>query len=307
MSMNPQQTRVVDPVLTTLAQGYTQQEFVGGALFPRVPVQTAGGKIIEFGKESFRLYNTKRGRGSNTKRITFGYEGKPYALEEDSLEAQVEFKDMRDASQVPGIDLATRSVNGVLRIMGLGLEYAQASAALDINNYDADHKVDLIGSQWSDPAINPGTDIKNGKQAIADYIGVEPNTIVLSKAAFYAAQDNPFILERFKYTGSESVTTAMLAKLWDLEDVRVGKSIWFDDNDQLQNVWGNDAVMAYVEKNPSSKEIPSYGYTYEMENNPFVEQPYQDRPSKSWIYPVTTERDPVLAAATAAYLMKNVG
>ena len=98
MPMSPSQTRVIDPILSTVAQGYQHQEHVGRFLFPRVPVPSPSGKIIEFGMESFKLYNTKRARGSNTKRITFGYEGKPYSLTEDSLEALVDFKDLRDSN-----------------------------------------------------------------------------------------------------------------------------------------------------------------------------------------------------------------
>ena len=37
-----------------------------------------------------------------------------------------------------------------------------------------------------------------------------------------------------------------------------------------------------------------------------VEMAYQDRNAKSWIYPVTDERAPVIAAASAGYLIQTV-
>lgn len=58
--MNPAQARVIDPILTTAAQGYQNAEFVCGLLFPAVPVQQRGGKILTFGREDFRLYATGR-------------------------------------------------------------------------------------------------------------------------------------------------------------------------------------------------------------------------------------------------------
>src|SRR5690606_25974123 len=67
--MTPQQVRVVDPVLSQVALGYRHPEHVGMALFPRVPVQVSGGQILEFGKESFRLYNSLRAPGAATKRV----------------------------------------------------------------------------------------------------------------------------------------------------------------------------------------------------------------------------------------------
>lgn len=53
MSMSLSQARVVDPVLTTHAQGYKNADFVGMALFPRVDVAKSGGQVIEFGREAF--------------------------------------------------------------------------------------------------------------------------------------------------------------------------------------------------------------------------------------------------------------
>jgi hypothetical protein len=54
-AMNPSQARVIDPVLTTVAQGYQNAEMIATALFPVVPVPLRGGNVITFGKESFML------------------------------------------------------------------------------------------------------------------------------------------------------------------------------------------------------------------------------------------------------------
>ena len=70
--MTPAQARVVNPVLTTVAQGYKNAAMVGMSIFPFVPTGVRGGKIITFGKEDFQIYATGRTPGSNTKRIQFG-------------------------------------------------------------------------------------------------------------------------------------------------------------------------------------------------------------------------------------------
>ena len=44
--LTPAQARVVDPVLSNVAQGYRNAELVGDALFPFVPVLQRGGKIV---------------------------------------------------------------------------------------------------------------------------------------------------------------------------------------------------------------------------------------------------------------------
>lgn len=51
--------------------------------------------------------------------------------------------------------------------------------------------------------------------------------------------------------------------------------------------------------------LPSYGYTYQLNGYPQVEEAYFDRNAKSWIYPVTRVEAPVLAAAGAGFLITN--
>ncbi len=44
--MTPAQARVIDPILSTVAHGYQNAEFVGNALFPHVAVAARAGKIL---------------------------------------------------------------------------------------------------------------------------------------------------------------------------------------------------------------------------------------------------------------------
>lgn len=307
MTMNASQVRVIDPILSNVVQGYKHPEHVGIYLFPRIPVQISGGQVIEFGKESFRLYNARRAPGAATKRIDIGYLGKPFALVQDSLEGKVPREHLRDAARVPGIDLGTRATNVVMSSLSLTLENDQAQLATTAANYDANHKLALAGAtQWSDPASTPIEDIETAKEAVRASVGVYPNTLVLSPKAYKALKTHPDIVERFKYSSKESITPEMLANLLDIERVVVGKAVTADADGNMTDVWGNNAVLAYVPVTASSMEEPSYGYTYAMEGNPLVEPAYYDNNAKSWIYPVTYERVPVLTGITAGYLFTNV-
>ena len=305
--MSASQVRVVDPVLSNVVQGYRHPEHVGMALFPRVPVMVSGGQVIEFGKESFKLYNARRAPGGNTKRVQFGYLGKPFALVQDALEGQVPREHLRDASRTPGIDLGTRASNTTMSSLSLALEHEQAQLARNAANYDANHQVDLAAAKWTVDTNNPNADIETGKEAVRATVGLYPNTLLLSALAFKAAKNNAKVVERFKYTSRESITAEMLANLWDVERVVVGKAITFDDAGVATDVWGADAILAYVPPVPSNMEEPSYGYTYTMEGHPLVEQPYYDNNTKSWVYPVTYERVPVLSGITSGYLIRNAG
>lgn len=298
--------RVIDPILTTVVQGYSNQEFVGMELFPAVPVPTSGGQVIEFGKESWKLYSTARAPGSSTKRITFGYKGKPFALENHSLEGLVPREHQRDAQAVPGINLGSVAVNGTMRSLKLALEVQQAQVATNAANYDAANKVTLAGtSKWTHADAKPLEVISNGREAIRKKCGLYPNKIVFSAVSWRAFINHPSVVERFKYTNGQAITPDMIANLIEIKIVKVAAAIYFDASENAQDVWSNDVVMGYVPMAVTTNEEPSFGYTYTMEGNPAVEQPYYDNNAKSWIYPVSYERVPVIAGITAGYLIKS--
>ena len=87
----------------------------------------------------------------------------------------------------------------------------------------------------------------------------------------------------------------------------VGRAVTAGAGDAFSDVWGPDAVLAYVPQQASSMEEPSYGYSYTMDGHPLVEQPYYDNNAKSWLYPATYERAPVISGMEAGYLFQNVG
>ncbi len=306
---SPSQTRVVDVILSNHLRGYRQPDLVGESLFPRVPVQQYGGRILRFDKESFRVYQTSRAPGTNTKRVTFGHASDPYAISPRALEAPVPRELMRDASQVPGVDLGVRAVNLVTRSMGLELEVAQATLARNAANYGAPNKVALVGQdRWlGGGTSNPSDDIETAREAIRASTGMYPNVVLLSAKAMGACRQNDKIIDRIKYTGRDIVTTDLLASLWDVNKVVVGKAVSADDAGAFTDVWGPDVVVAYVPPSASTMEEPSYGYTYTIEGHPLVEQAYWDEQAKSWIYGVSDDATAVLTGITSGYLIQNAG
>lgn len=307
--MTPAQARVIDPILTEVARGFRPAEAVGSLLFPAVPVDQRGGRIVEFSNEDFKIYATARAPGTNTKRVQYGYSGKPYALEQHALEGVVPFELMQDANAVPGIDLARVAVMKTQRIIALRTEKAQADLATAAANYGAGMTQALSGTaQWSDYAnSNPSLDIETAKEAVRAKIGLRPNTVVLGAAVFAKLREHPKILDRIKYTSRDVVTTDLLAALWGVARVAVGDAVYATDAGAFVDVWGKNVIVAYTEAGSLAEMgLPSFGYTYQLRGFPVVEQPYQDRNAKSWVYPVTDELSPVIAGNTAGFLYTTV-
>lgn len=309
-AMNPSQARVVDPVLSTVAQGYQNTEMIASALFPTVPVNLRAGNIITFGKESFMLYQSQRAPGENTKRVRFGHAGAPYALVDYSLEGLVPVEIEQEAMNGPGIDLGARAINEVQAIMALRLEKAAADIARTAGSYATSNKATLSGtSQWSDYSgtSDPIDDIADAISAVRAATGKRPNTVCMGALVMDKLKQHPKVVDRIKYTGRDIATPELLASLFGVQRVLSGDAIYSNDaGTAFTDVWGKDVVVAYTNTaSAQSGGLPSYGYTYQLSGYPQVEEAYYDRNAKSWIYPVTRSEAPVLAAASAGFLFTN--
>lgn len=308
--MSTAQARVVDAVLTTVAQGYKNAAMVGMRLFPYVPTGSRGGKIITFGKEDFLLYATGRTPGANTKRVQFGYTGGNYALEQHALEGLLPIENMQEAQAVPGVNLATTTIRKTQNIISLRLEKAQADLATNPANFSASNKQALSGtSKWDDYAgSDPVSDVDDARAAVRAQIGLRPNTALIGGAVWDKLKNHPKIVDRIKYTGRDSATPELIASLFGVSQVVIGDAVYAEgENSGFKDVWGKNVVLAYTDLSPVVDQgTPTFGYTYQLEAHPLVEAPYFDRQTKSWVYPVTDEVQPVIAGASAGFLLSGV-
>lgn len=305
--MNPSQARVVDPVLTTHAQGYTNPDRIGHLILPYATIATRGAQRIHFNKRSFRQMNTRRAPGGAYQRINVGFGVGTVSLIQDALEATVPQETGEEAMKVPGLDLSKIAVEDVQDIISLGREIDVANIVMDANRYDADSKITLSGSDvWDDPASKPGEVIDEAKEKIRSRIGRKPNTLTLSPKKFIGLKNNEAIKSQFKYTSSDSITTEMLAKYFDIEKVMVGEAVYLpedagDDADAI-DVWGTGAQLSYVARG-NNYRVPSYGYTYRLKGSPSVKKAYWDETCDSWVHKVKEEWQADVTCQEAAFLI----
>jgi hypothetical protein len=311
--LTPAQARVVNPVLTSIAQGIQQNDLVGNFLFPRVDVSLRGGQILTFGREAFMQYaNMNRAPGTSTPRVQFGYSGAPYALIDYSLEGMVPVE-IQEEGMNSGFDLdhAQVALNGADRIMALRLEIAQATLATTLGNHAASNRVTLSGTaQWSDQTSNvsnPLANIETGKEAIRAGTGKRPNVGVMGPAVWASLKYHPILRDYTKYTGRETATLGILSELTEIPNWYVGESVFSNDaGTVLSDCWGKDVVLAYSElASVQNYGLPTFGYTYNLNGYPLAEDPYVERNIKSQLFPVTRAEQPVIAGQLAGYLIKS--
>lgn len=306
--MTPGQARAVDPILTEVARGYrSPKAAIANILFPLVPVMQRAGKIISFGPDDFKLVSTVRAPGSKTHRVQFGYASGDYSLVDYRLEAMTPWEIQEEAGAVPGIDLIAMGIRKVQNVMALEREKQAADLARNDALYGSNNKETLSGTgQWSHVDSDPIADVMDAKEAVRQQIGERPNVMTLGPKVLTALRNHPKILDRLSTSADRPpASLAQLAALFEIAQIVEGEAIYHDGT-QFQDVWGKDAILAYT--TPASLAemgSPNFGYTYQLEGRPVVEEGYEDRNANSWVNPVADARKPVLAGAAAGFLFKS--
>lgn len=306
-------SRVINPILTEVARGYKQPGmWARRALFPTVPVGQRAGTIITFTPEDFQLYATRRAPGANTMRVQFGRGTGSYALVDHSLEGTVPIEVQQESMAVPGLDESARAIAQVQAVMELGMEKEAADIARTAATYPVGNKTALSGgSLWSATSSTPIADVEAAREAIRSKVGRYPNVIVIPPKVMTALKQHASIIDRMKYTGRDLPTLELIGSFFEVPNVIVPDSIYLADNADLaapafSDVWGTDVILAYVETaGLASRGSPSFGYTYQLDGHPFAEDPYYGRNEKTWYFPFTDARQPVLAGPTAGYLIQT--
>ena len=299
---------VIDPVLTQHARGWQQGGFVGGLLFPRVPVLARTGTVIQFGTEAFQLFNLRRAPGSHTRRVGFAYSGAAFKLVEDSVAVDVLEEYREDAKTTANLDLLLRATEFGMRIVTLGLEAEQAALATNLASYPSGNKVTLSGtSQWSHASSDPIKAVSDAIELVRSKTGSRPNVMVIGAKAWPALANHPAVVDRVKYTSKDSATPTILANLFGLEKIGIGDAVTADDAGAFTDVWGNVAILAFAPQvENGSREVPAFGYTYALSGTPSVRKTWFDNDRRSHVTAIDYERLPILTAPTAGYIFDAV-
>jgi hypothetical protein len=306
-----------NPILTSLLLGLGQGTLVAEKLFPRLPQALAGIQLAKLGDERLKKYNLRRAPGSATRRIDINFEGKTYTVNQYSVEIPMPRELLREADETRKLNvgnhldvskIAMVTANDVLL---LDYEIEVATLATTVGTYAAGHVLALAGAtKWSAATGTPVTDIAAASEVIRKKIGKRPNKLTLSADAHQALKHNPQVKDYLPNTQTGPASLDQLKTILDIPEIVVGDAVWKDAAGTGADVWGNNAILAYVPKiGGNNADIslaePGFGFTNVIEGHPFAETPYYDNGAKSWIYGATFERQPNVAYNDAAFLFQN--
>ncbi|WP_295377185.1 major capsid protein [uncultured Pseudacidovorax sp.] len=306
-----------NPILTSLLLGTGQGTMIAEQLFPRLPQALSSVSLVKLSDERLRRYNLRRAPGGPTKKINIKFEGVVYSVEQYAVEVPMPRELLREADESRKLnvgnylDVSQIAMTTANDVLGLDYEIDVATVATNPATFAAGHVVALAGgTKWSAATGTPVTDIRAAAEVIRKKIGKRPNKLTLSADAMSALETNAEVKSYLSNTQTGPATLDQLKTILKVPNIVVGDAVWKDETDTGRDVWGNNAILAYVPNisantgNISLAE-PAFGFTNVIEGHPFAETPYYDPGSKSWVYGATYERRPNVAYTEAAFLFQN--
>jgi hypothetical protein len=306
MPLSVQGSRLgINLVLTNLAQGVIQPEFVMRLLYPLVEVADYGGQTVEFDDSDYLEVRDDRDDDTPYAEIQDSYFGRPFTLNTKGLSYRVGDK-KANAMNVLRINWGQRAANRLIKRGGLMHEIEAAVAATTPARYDPANRITLTtGGQFNNAGVDPDPIIRTGKSVVAGQIGVDPNVMLLGREVFdtlASRYSTTFTSTNTSPGLRDQLTEEKLAAIYGFQRVRVCNALR-KVNGARQRIFGKHLVMGYT--NPAALngdtipfktggavdfEEPSYGYTYVYRGNPLMYNPYYDNDRGSTVYKMDFDR-----------------
>ena len=306
-----------NPILTSLLLGMGQGAFVAEKLFPRLPQALSSVTLAQLGDERLRRYNLRRAPGTATKRVNIKYDGRTYTVNQYAVEVPLPRELLREADESRKLqvgnylDISRIAMTTANDILALDYELEVAQLATAPGSYASGNVLALAGAtKWSAATGTPVTDIRAAAEVIRKKTGKRPNQLTLSPDALIALTMNAEVKGYLPSTQMGPAAIEQLKTILNVASIEVGDAVWIDDTDTGRDVWGNNAVLAYVPRiGGTGADIslaePGFGFTNVIEGHPFAETPYYEAGSKSWVYGATYERQANVAYPGAGFLFTN--
>ena len=301
--------RMVDPVLTTIAQGYSNNAMVAQYLFPTVTVSKLKGKIPQFGKESFVVRETERAIRAQSNRIPpSDLSLIPFETHERDVEIAMDYIEEEESPDFYRYE--QRITKELVDILMLGKEKEAADLVQNASNYDTNLKKIFTSENAFDDFTNdcdPIEEIKKSMTAVRSRIAKYPNTMIIGDATYQVLLRHPKVTNKIGLANPLVVDASVLSMLTEIPNIYVGMSVYSDDNTVLTDVWGDNIILAYVDANSKenrSEFNPSFGYTFQREGKPEVDT-YYENGGKIKVVRNTDNYCLKVTASDAAFLMAD--
>lgn len=216
----------IDKPLTDFSIAFLQNpgDFVAGLAIPTKAVSKQSDKYFVYDAAAFMKDDAKlRKAGDESVGGGFALSNDTYFCDKYALHVDVDFDEIANADAP--VDLERDSMEYLAHAMLIRREKLWAAACFGTGIWGED----VTGSsttQWDDySGSDPIKMVDQAKRNVRIKTGRDPNKLVLGLDVFNALKEHPDLVDRLKYTSSDSITEAMIAKRLGVDSVLVAKAL----------------------------------------------------------------------------------
>jgi len=276
MSLPDPKDVFVDHFLTDVLQVFTQEQtnYIADRAFPMVETQQESGIFVRYDKDDWLRTEAEKRSPASESRGTGWRIDKTLKYFADQISVHVDIDPRLRANQQDPVSVDEHAATLVAQQLMIKRDRIWADSFFTTGLWSTD----LTGVaaapgagqflQWNDPTSTPIKDITDAAEDIGELTGRRPNKLVLNSRVFNELRQHPDILDRKKFsslTTSKNVDEALLAQIFDLDEVMVARAVENTANEgaatsSTNYVLDKGALLIHATNTPSLL-VPSAGYT----------------------------------------------
>lgn len=256
-----------DQLLTNISTAYIQDQarFIATKVAPIVGVDKQSNKYPVYSQNEW-FQDDAQIRGDNEESG-----GSGYTLSNDSYYCDVwaHHKDIGDKTRAnadPVYNLDREATEFTTQKMLLRMENQWVDDYFKIGIWGTDLTGGVGFTVFSDYAnSDPIGVVTTGSETVEGNTGYQPNTLVLGLQVYNKLKNHPDFVDRIKYTSSDAVTTQLMAKLFEVDNIYIARAIKATNvkgaTAAYDWIFGKHALLMYVAPRPGLM-TPSAMYTF---------------------------------------------
>jgi len=252
-----------DAALTDFSLAYIQdnQNFIGGNAIPTFPVEHKSDLYFVFNKDDWMRDDAVKVRAENEEAPQSGFTLSKQNYNATPWWTAVPLSQMTQANTDPGLPLDKAAAQLVTQRMMIRRERLFATNFMLSTSGWATTKNGTAGggtdfTSWDDYASDPEKNMDDAKNLMVKTTGFEGNVFTVGYSVHQALKRHPIIKDRIKYTSAESITAAIIAKFFELDEYHVSKASYSSTNEGAASKTQNfavpsNALLTYKEGAPT--------------------------------------------------------
>lgn len=299
----------VDKALENISVAFMPQGLIAQEAIPMVPVKKESDQYFVWSKDNLRIPNTIWADRDVPNRSIYNLSTASYSLTRHGLEDLVTDRSKANADKAIRLDIDT--TEGLVSQIKLRFEKEFFDIINTAGNWDATTSLSSTQTWTQNTTLsNPIIFVDSATTSIRQRSGKKANTVIMGDPTFKAAKEHVSIVDRVKFTSTQSVAPNLLAALFNVDKVFVSGAVQNSAEeglaDSLADIATDTVHVAYMEKSPGLRK-PSAFYTFMKDggSRPFRVRRFRDDKPEGDIIEVSTFFQHKPVASDCSYSIIN--